>query len=62
TAYLKALAESAPADIKPDFTTYAQWWTDFSGHMTRVNYDFSKVATDTELQRAMQATTEPKFT
>lgn len=62
TAYLKALAESAPRDIKADFTTYAQWWTDFSAHMTRVDYDFSKVATDIELQRAMQATTEPEFT
>lgn len=62
TAYLKTLAESAPDDIRADFTTYAQWWTDFSGHMTRVDYDFAKVAGDPELQRAMQATSEPKFT
>jgi hypothetical protein len=61
TSYLKTLAGSAPADIKTDFTTYAQWWTDFSVQMTRVNYDFSKVASDPELQKQMQATTEPKF-
>ena len=61
TSYLKALAQTAPPDIKTDFTTYAQWWTDFSVEMTRVNYDFTKVASDAALQKAMQATTEPKF-
>ena len=61
TSYLKSLAQTAPPDIKTDFTTYAQWWTDFSADMARVNYDFTKVTSDPALQKAMQATTEPKF-
>ncbi len=61
TTYLNALAASAPAEIRSDFGTYARWWADFSVQMARVNYDFTRVASDAELQRAMQATSEPQF-
>jgi len=62
TTYLNALAASAPAEVRSDFGTYARWWADFSVQMARVNYDFTRVASDAELQRAMQATSEPQFT
>ena len=62
TVYLEALADSAPSDIRADFSTYARWWGNFSKQMARVNYDFTKIAGDVELQQAMAATTSPEFT
>lgn len=62
TVYLKTLADNAPAEIKADFTVYAEWWSEFSKQMARVNYDFTKVANDPAIQQAMSATSEPRFT
>ena len=60
-AYMKALADQAPADIKGDFQVYAKFWSDYVSVMAKANYDFSKMATDPELQKAMQAMSDPKL-
>ncbi len=62
TAMLRALSETAPTEIRPDLATYAQWWAGFSTALARVNYDFTKVSSDAELQRAVQATTSDRLT
>ena len=58
---MKALADQAPAEIKGDFQVYAKFWSDYVAVMTKANYDFSKMGTDPELQKAMQAMSDPKL-
>jgi hypothetical protein len=60
-AYLKALADKAPADIKGDFQVYAKFWSDYATVMAKANYDMTKAATDPDLQKAMQAMSDPKL-
>lgn len=62
TAMLRALSQTAPVEIQPDLATYAQWWEGFSTALARVNYDFTKVSSDADLQRAVQATTGDRLT
>lgn len=62
TGMLRALAETAPAEIRPDLATYAQWWEGFSTALARVSYDFTRVSSDAELQKAVQATTSDGMT
>lgn len=62
TAMLRALSETAPAEIRPDLATYAQWWEGFSTALARVGYDFTRVSSDADLQKAVQATTGDRLT
>lgn len=60
-AYMKALADKAPAEIKGDFQVYAKFWSDYSAVMAKANYDMTKIATDPEMQKAMEAMADPKL-
>ena len=61
TALMKASADQAPAEIKADFQVYAKFWSDYAAVMAKANYDFSKIATDTEMQKMMQSMSDPKL-
>ncbi len=61
TAFVQALSNNAPSEIKADFQVYAQFWTQFASAMAKANYDFTKVATDPTVQAAFQALNDPKF-
>lgn len=58
---LNSIAGTAPADIRADLQLYAKAFGEFNTAMAKVNYDFMKIATDPELQKAMQAMTDPKL-
>jgi len=60
-AYMKALADQAPAEIKGDFQVYAKFWSDYAAVMAKANYDVTRMATDPEMQKAMQAMSDPKL-
>ncbi|TAK77337.1 MAG: hypothetical protein EPO16_05570 [Dehalococcoidia bacterium] len=60
-AYMKALADKAPAEIKGDFQLYAKFWSDYSAVMAKANYDMMKAATDPEMQKALEAMADPKL-
>ena len=61
SAYMKALADKAPAEIKGDFEGFTKLWTDYSAVMAKANYDMTKMATDPDLQKAMAAMSDPKL-
>ena len=60
-AYLKALADKAPADVKADFQLFAKAWSDVTVIMAKSNYDMMKAASDPEFQKVMQAMSDPKL-
>ncbi len=50
-SFMKALADQAPTEIKPDFLVLAQFWTNYAAVMARNNFDFMRAATDPEFQK-----------
>lgn len=61
-AYLRALSDSAPDEIRGDFARYSTWWTAFADAMARVDYDLTRIAGDPGLQQAVRAASDPAFT
>ena len=51
TAFMKAMAEGAPTELRPDFQTLAKFWSDYAAVMARNNYDFARVAMDADFQK-----------
>jgi hypothetical protein len=49
--YFAALAKVAPADIKADFTTYADFWKKYAAALAKYNGDFTKLLTDPDGQK-----------
>ena len=57
-AFLKALSEHAPAEVKSDFQVISTYWSDYSALMAKNNYDFMRSATDPELPKVMARSEE----
>jgi hypothetical protein len=50
-AFMKALADQAPAEVKPDFLVLSKFWVDYAALMARNNYDFMRLATDPDFEK-----------
>jgi hypothetical protein len=53
-AQMQALADQAPAEIKPDFQVYAKFWADYANAMGKANYNFVAAAQDPAFLTLMQ--------
>lgn len=49
-AFMKTLADGAPAEVKPDFQVLSKFWGDYATVMARNNFDFMRAATDPGFQ------------
>ncbi|MFA7297979.1 MAG: hypothetical protein WC211_12470 [Dehalococcoidia bacterium] len=52
-AFMKTLAEQAPAEVKPDFQVMATFWGEYAALMVRNNYDLMRAATDPDFEKVM---------
>lgn len=59
-AAMNSAAAQAPAEIRSDFQLYAKAFSDYAAVMAKANYDFTRLATDPDLQKSLQALTDPK--
>lgn len=53
-ASMQALADQAPAEIKPDFQVYAKFWSDYATVMAKANYSYIGAVQDPAFLTLMQ--------
>jgi hypothetical protein len=61
SAQFKALANSAPSEIRGDFKTYADAYAAFAVVLEKANYDVTKISA-TDMEKAIRTFSDPKVT
>jgi hypothetical protein len=59
--FFKQLADKAPAEIKSDFKVYADAFAAYAKVMAKYDYDFTKLMSDPEAEKALEALNDPKL-